>query len=111
MPGHSTRQRSKRKSRRAASWYRVCETIAAVLPAVLLLVHLTLRSATTQPEAWPARATVGATEDADLQPGRELTVVPEPNCLALFGVGAGWVFYQRRAATRRCFGLPVEAAT
>lgn len=95
-PGDSARRRSKRKHRRASGLYRTFETITAMIPAVVVLIHLTLRSAVAQPQAEPATVVVVPVEAQLAKAPVTIAVVPEPSSLALVGLGTAVLCYRRR---------------
>lgn len=94
--------RARRQKSRTA---RVFETTAAMIPAIVCLIHLTLRSANAQPvktESQPIQVNASHSEPGKAEPpstssALPLVVVPEPNSLALVGLGFGALLHFRRA--------------
>ena len=93
--------RGRRRKSRVA---RIFETTAAMIPAIVCLIHLTLRSANAQPIKYdpePIRASTPRPEPGKAEPvpastATPLVVVPEPNSLALVGLGFGALLHFRR---------------
>lgn len=87
----------RQKSRTA----RVFETTAAIIPAIVCLLHLTLKSANAQParvESHPLQVETPRSEPGPAQPApAPLVTVPEPNSLALVTLGLGALACARRA--------------
>jgi len=88
--------RVRRKKSRTARFF---ETTAALIPAVVCLIHLTLRSANAQPikhEPESIQVSTPRPEPGKTQQTLPLVVVPEPSSLALVGLGFGALLHFRR---------------
>lgn len=68
-----------------------------MIPAVVFLIHLALRSSAVQPKAEATKGIAVAVEEETAKTSVPIAVVPEPSSLALFGVGSALLFYRRRA--------------
>jgi hypothetical protein len=81
---------------------RVLETVAAMIPTVVLLLHLLFRHSGMAPveAGQPAKFGLSVVEQLVVQ--SELTVVPEPNASALIAGGMGALFFLRSKGHAGC---------
>lgn len=79
---------------------QVFETIVALIPATVFLIHLSVRSASAQPLDPSGSFKAVATDVREVEATKILTVVPEPNSLTLAGVGGALLLYFRRKVGR-----------
>lgn len=68
-----------------------------MIPAVVFLIHLALRSSAVQPKAEVTKGVAVAVEEEAAKTSVPIAVVPEPSSLALVGVGSAVLCYRRRA--------------
>jgi hypothetical protein len=87
----------RRKRHRRSRLARGFESVAAVIPGGVLLLHLLQKSAGVGAED-PARATLHLASESNAVAGLQLAVVPEPNATALVLLGLGVLIYLRRHA-------------
>lgn len=89
---------------------RIFETIVALIPAVVFLSHLTIRSAAALPEKQTAETLLTMEVSSDFKPPQRLEIVPEPSSLAFCGLGGMLLFYFRRRKMAPGFptGIPLR---
>lgn len=97
----SAQRRFGRRRRRKSKMARRFETIAAFIPAAVLLIHLMIRSANGLPEDQSGRRPLRLTTEINQALPPDTTIVPEPSSVALFGLGLGLLFYFRRKEMAR----------
>lgn len=72
--------------------------MAAFIPAVVMIMHLSLKASAVTPAAPLDRAIVVSSNHAQVTVTQQVTAVPEPNAGVLVGLGFGAVLYARRKA-------------
>ncbi len=88
-----------RMQRQKSRAVQIFETTAAMIPAIVCLLHLTMKSANAQParvESDPIRVETPRSEPgkAQLVPA-PLVTVPEPNSIAIVTLGLGVLLHIR----------------
>ena len=81
---------------------RVFETMAAMIPTVVLLLHLLMRHSGMAPVEGLPHAQLSHAAGAQMVVTQELTVVPEPKASALVGVGVGALLFLRSKGKTGC---------
>lgn len=73
------------------------EMMAASLPCLLLLLHLLVKASDfTPPAVTEVSKVLPAAEESELVATQAVAVVPEPNSIALVGLGLAALLYRRR---------------
>lgn len=93
----SARRRLRRRQRKTGRVSQVFETLAALIPTVVMLMHLSLRAAEVNPQADEKRTTT-MTAVAEVTPKSPVPIVavPEPNTAAIVAIGAGMLLMRKR---------------
>ncbi|MEK7780883.1 MAG: PEP-CTERM sorting domain-containing protein [Verrucomicrobiota bacterium] len=92
----TAQRRFGRRRRRKSKMARRFETVAALIPAAVLLVHLMMQSANGLPEDQSGRRPLRLTNEINQMLLAEAAIVPEPSSVALYGLGLGLLFHFRR---------------